>query len=230
MNDIAATAGVTKGALYWHFEGKDALLIEMLRILREQWRDSVPTPAAEQEPELTLIKLSEQHDYFDERLPWRQQLMFTLGMDVENLSPKVFRAMVQGQETIASYVTELVQSGQRSGRFRADLDPRVTTLALMLLRVGVLVSWYQFRRSFSLRELDRSCLEVMLRGLLSKDPGCAPFSARFDPSHEQELEAWVQKRISGLGLSELSGKAKKKRTKGKRKHAVLPSRKPKRGP
>lgn len=39
MSDIADSAGVTKGLLYWYFESKDALIAEILRDARRRLRD-----------------------------------------------------------------------------------------------------------------------------------------------------------------------------------------------
>lgn len=40
LSDIARKAGVTRGAVYWHFENKNALLIDLLHFMAESYRFS----------------------------------------------------------------------------------------------------------------------------------------------------------------------------------------------
>src|SRR5947209_3449131 len=39
--DIADAAGITKGAIYWHFESKEALFAAILEDIRMQWKHAV---------------------------------------------------------------------------------------------------------------------------------------------------------------------------------------------
>ena len=41
VSQIAAATGLTKGALYWHFEGKEDLFLTVLSCIRESWQESI---------------------------------------------------------------------------------------------------------------------------------------------------------------------------------------------
>ena len=46
VDQIAQAAGITKGAVYWHFESKDALFDAILERIRLRWQDTVQAPLA----------------------------------------------------------------------------------------------------------------------------------------------------------------------------------------
>jgi AcrR family transcriptional regulator len=46
VDQIAQAAGITKGAVYWHFDSKDALFDAILERIRVRWQDTVQAPLA----------------------------------------------------------------------------------------------------------------------------------------------------------------------------------------
>jgi len=48
--DIADAAGITKGAIYWHFDSKDALFKAILDQIRHDWQKMIRSPL-EREPD-----------------------------------------------------------------------------------------------------------------------------------------------------------------------------------
>jgi AcrR family transcriptional regulator len=58
IDHIAQAAGVTKGAMYWHFESKDELFHAILDRIRERWQQVVHRPvSARQAPTERLAQL-----------------------------------------------------------------------------------------------------------------------------------------------------------------------------
>ena len=58
IGDIAAAAGLSKGALYWHFRGKEALYLDCLRRLHRSFDDYIFEPmAVEADPALSVMAL-----------------------------------------------------------------------------------------------------------------------------------------------------------------------------
>src|SRR2546422_85623 len=58
--DIAGAAGITKGAIYWHFDSKDALFKAILEGIRRDWQDVVRGPL---EREKDPVRLNSSHGY-----------------------------------------------------------------------------------------------------------------------------------------------------------------------
>jgi len=57
FNDIAAQLKMTKGAVYWHFESKEELLVELVKMALERFRQQIET--AMPEGELTFPAVAE---------------------------------------------------------------------------------------------------------------------------------------------------------------------------
>src|SRR5216683_4183005 len=55
--EIAEAAGITKGAIYWHFDSKDALFKGILDQIRHDWQDVVRKPLERESDPLRKIAL-----------------------------------------------------------------------------------------------------------------------------------------------------------------------------
>ncbi len=55
FNDIAARLKLTKGAIYWHFESKDAVLIELVRLALERFHRQIESVMPEGELSFPLV-------------------------------------------------------------------------------------------------------------------------------------------------------------------------------
>ena len=55
FNDIAARMKLTKGAIYWHFESKEAVLIELVRMALEKFRRQIESVMPEGELSFPLV-------------------------------------------------------------------------------------------------------------------------------------------------------------------------------
>ncbi|WP_303829032.1 TetR/AcrR family transcriptional regulator [Asticcacaulis taihuensis] len=127
LNTILAKAGVTKGALYHHFDGKDALghaIVEnvIAKITQDKWLaplddvddpidaligilDSTGTSEAEVNGGCPLNNLAQEMSPLDERFRLRLSEIFT--------------NWIGG-------VTDALRLGQVNGKVRRDIDPRET--------------------------------------------------------------------------------------------------------
>src|SRR5260370_17036998 len=50
IDDIASAAGITKGAVYWHFENKAELFHAILEEIRARWVESLHPPLSPHTP------------------------------------------------------------------------------------------------------------------------------------------------------------------------------------
>ncbi|CAM3135612.1 TetR/AcrR family transcriptional regulator [Asticcacaulis taihuensis] len=127
LNTILAKAGVTKGALYHHFDGKDALghaIVEnvIAKITQDKWLaplddvddpidaligilDSTGTSEAEVNGGCPLNNLAQEMSPLDEGFRLRLSEIFTNWIDG---------------------VTDALRLGQVNGKVRRDIDPRET--------------------------------------------------------------------------------------------------------
>ena len=147
LDAIAASVGVTKGSLYWHFKDRDdlirAALQEQMRRLTESSMSGVSEALASSKNlgEYLLQVQSVVADPYDEAevvQRWRRlELMVTARQD-----PDLSKVMRDIQVHGMTAYTQLMRDAQESGILHPDLDPAAVAVAISALAMGanVLIS------------------------------------------------------------------------------------------
>ncbi len=135
--DLSRAAGLTKGALYHHFESKDALFLAVIQRVRDVWRREVARDVLKAQDALDrLAVLFENHI----RLVGENQtlclVLDRLGVEVEGLSSDFAVALQETYGDLARFIERIIHKGQRLGQVRDDLDARQVALNI----VGMLVT------------------------------------------------------------------------------------------
>lgn len=137
VGDIAEEAGVAHGLLYHYFSSKDELLET---IFRETWAELLEAmravgesdaPAADQLRRVGAILLR----------AWRRdpELVTVLVREVV-LSGDLQRRVVERDDALEA-IERIVARGQALGEFRAELDPRLTSLIVYGALKEILTGW-----------------------------------------------------------------------------------------
>ncbi len=143
LEEVAAAAGVTKGAVYYHFTNKEQLLSRALE--HHQERAFARLEGAlenEHGPASARIRLLF-HSAFGGDDPVRRDVLLLLH-SIAHEAPDVYRKWVgTGPARWWHVVESLIVEGQESGEFRRDADAEVTARVAL---VGVLAqfSWQRY--------------------------------------------------------------------------------------
>jgi len=166
LADIAALAGVTRGAIYWHFSNKSDLVQAML--------DSLHEPLEE------MAKNSESEDEVDP-LGWMRKLLVHLFQQVA-MDPKTRRIneilfhkieftdemcdMRRQRQIISLDCNERIaltlSNAVRRGQLPADLNPVRGAICLHAYIDGILGQWLLVPDSFSLFEEAERLVDTVL--------------------------------------------------------------------
>jgi TetR/AcrR family acrAB operon transcriptional repressor len=166
LADIAALAGVTRGAIYWHFSNKSDLVQAML--------DSLHEPLEE------MARNSESEDEVDP-LGWMRKLLIHLFQQVA-MDPKTRRIneilfhkieftdemcdMRRQRQIISLDCNERIAltlgNAVRQGQLPADLNPIRGAICLHAYIDGVLGQWLLVPDSFSLYEEAERLVDTVL--------------------------------------------------------------------
>jgi AcrR family transcriptional regulator len=140
MDDIVAEAGLSKGALYWYFTSKDAIITALLeRVFAHSLHDLDMPREAEGSVSARLPRLTERIVAELQRLAHLQPIAFE------------FYAVAARHKTVRQFLKEyfaryraalaaLVQQGIDRGEFRA-LDADATALAIVAVYEGLALLW-----------------------------------------------------------------------------------------
>ncbi|MGA9724537.1 MAG: helix-turn-helix domain-containing protein [Candidatus Binatus sp.] len=169
---IARAAGVTKGALYWHFADKEEFFIAVVAKVLGEWepifeKSARATNAAEFRAEFE--RMFETLAALNEKNPWVSRLLLIIALESHKIGPRVLRSMRKANlHGIASF-REQVERGQRLGIFDAELDPGWAATQIFSSYLGLAMLWYLHGPRFDLRRsLRRQAREFMRQWSIAK--------------------------------------------------------------
>ena len=161
--DLASRLGLTKSALYHHFDSKEQLLalalgeaLDGLEGVLEEPGASAGDPAERLGAVLRGAVL-----VLVDKLPYVTLLLRVRGnSDVE-------RAALERRRAFDHRVTALVTEAQRAGQVRADVDGAVTT-RLVFGMVNSIVEWYRPGGAVDRERLAHDVVAVALDGMRTR--------------------------------------------------------------
>ncbi len=174
LEDIAAVAGVTRGAIYHHFGGKFELYIA---VFEELWRRVDPIfeqemgkegtylekfrrmfvrylELIERDPEFqAMLELSFQRP---EAMTAHEKAMLEKGVDMKRF------AIGDAMDQIAAFLGKAKEEGE----IRDDVDVDVASQTYMGLFQGLALLWLLMKQRFSIRMNATAMVDIYIRGIM----------------------------------------------------------------
>lgn len=169
LQHIATEAGVTRGAIYWHFDDKGALFNAMME------RATLPLEA-----ELQLLDQAESDDPLDDL---RNYMLAVLRRTVEDpVARRVFEiatlkvefvdemdtARCRRQQNLNNWLARAerrIRLAADKGLIGSRVDPRAVALAMWAMMDGLIRNWMFDPASFDLLQLGQSVIDPYMDGL-----------------------------------------------------------------
>ncbi len=178
LDDIAREAGVTRGAIYWHFKGGKAevftAILETgfarLNVVVEKLLSEGGTPL--EVLERMLIRLLQFCEEDEDYRALQEITIFKMSEDPE-LSVRLADKMHMQDDSV-KYIANLISQAREAGEVRQDVDPMTAAITAYGMLNGIVLLW-MIERSvtetpmFSLKSQAASFVELYLRGITSPD-------------------------------------------------------------
>jgi TetR/AcrR family acrAB operon transcriptional repressor/TetR/AcrR family transcriptional repressor of mexAB-oprM operon len=169
LEEIARVAGVTRGAVYWHFRNKqdilDALLIRVRAPLVEMMESAGRNASALQSLQhvciLALRKLAEDQHYF--RVHY---ILFH-----RNESDQAIEKHRQLSGEAIEHVTGILSESEVRPLLREELNPEQAAYLLHTQMLGLFFDWLANPERIDLAKLAPTLVETIFRSLLNDDRG-----------------------------------------------------------
>ncbi|MFC5461718.1 TetR family transcriptional regulator [Massilia niabensis] len=172
LQHIASAAGVTRGAIYWHFDDKGALFNAMMEraILPFECALNVLGEADEANVLEDLRAFLVNIFRVTETDPQARRVFEISSLKVEFVSEmdavRVRRS--QNQAEWMAQVEERLELAQESGLVRKDVQPQVFALGLWAMMDGLIRTWMFEPGAFGLVETGDQLIATMLEGIRTK--------------------------------------------------------------
>ena len=166
IDRIARAAGVTKGAVYYHFRDKEELLFEAVKDRIGGFEQQV------------LDKLSPAHDamanlrqvvdscFFHATVSNHRRFIITLMIEALDTNPRLsaeFRSILR---RMRSFLAAVVRRGQEQQALRLDVPPEAAAAVIMGGIIGAEVQHYQDPEEVDLRSVLDTLVEQLAAWLV----------------------------------------------------------------
>lgn len=171
LEDVAEEAGVTRGAIYWHFKNKadlyNTLVAETLGGIQ-----SVVDRAVHQGG--TFLEIQRRVMIYITTLPevdevYRAVMELTiLKTGYEPELQEGLRAKNEAARQVEEELAGYFRMGIAIGEVRAELDPVIVARSMMAYMNGILLNWLMDQQAFSLRECVPALIDIYVRGIAAR--------------------------------------------------------------
>jgi AcrR family transcriptional regulator len=147
ISDLAQATGLTKGALYHHFENKDALFFAVIKRVRDVWSEAVGRNVLEaQDAPTRLTTLLDNHARLIDENDTFCLVLNGLMMEMDGVNPAFMTALEEVQAELLAFIERIIREGQENGQIRPDLDAQLAALNVVGMLKGSGCSLPMFER------------------------------------------------------------------------------------
>jgi len=169
IDDITQAAGLTKGALYWHFKNKEDLLKRIIEEYEKRFLDGMiqsveGVNGGAIDKFKKYIRFNSAFAYYNRELCVSfDTLAAELVGAHHRIEPKIRRVYKRYQ----NFLKDLISQGKKEKVFRKEIDANLAALAIIAFHDGILLQWSMNRDEVDGEALVKTFKKIMLKGLMA---------------------------------------------------------------
>ncbi|MCZ7566934.1 MAG: TetR/AcrR family transcriptional regulator [Burkholderiales bacterium] len=165
LDDVAALAGLTKGAVYYYFKDKESLLLETLHQIEDRSIDTTAEKVREGGGSATdqLQRFVRYQTRWAAQHPRDLAILMLVSAETAQASERVRTQVLGIYRKLAQLLEALIEEGKASGEFSPNQETKDTVLYLQAVHDGNMMIWY---RSGTDAEVGRRLARATLSGFL----------------------------------------------------------------
>ena len=150
IDRIARAAGVTKGALYYHFKDKEYLLFAAVKSRIGQFERRVVGDLAPITDAPAALRQLARVCFYHATKSNHRRLIVTLMVEAIDTNPRLAAEFREMMQRFRDFLRRIVHLGQDRGAFRTDIDANVAAEVYAGAIMGAEVQYYQDPKGFDL--------------------------------------------------------------------------------
>lgn len=171
LEDVARAAGVTRGAIYWHFNSKAELYAALVadataRLERVIGAALAGAGSFQAKTRRVMVRMLA---YLEEDQTYRAVqglLLVTTGVDPDLDATR--RAQIAEIGAKESELAAILRAGVALGEFRADLDPLEGARAMLAYLDGLTLHWLLTPDAYSIQASAPALVDIYIRGIVAR--------------------------------------------------------------
>lgn len=169
IDDITRAAGLTKGALYWHYKGKEDLLKKIIQKWEKDFLDGLIRKVDEIDGG-AIDKFEKMFRYTAAFAYYNRELCasFTmLAVELVGARHKIESEIRRIYKKYQKFLSNLILQVKKEKVFKKELDVDLTALGIMSFQDGILFQWSMNRDKIDGEAFVKTYKTILLNGLLT---------------------------------------------------------------
>jgi len=168
IDDITQAAGLTKGALYWHFKSKEDLLKRIMEEYERRFLDGLIKAVGEVKGGASdkfnkYVRYNAAFAYYNRELC---VTFTTLAAELVGAEQGIENEIRRIYKKYQNFLSNLILQGKKEKMFRRELDPRLAALVIMAFHDGILLQWSMNRDKIDGEAYVNTFKKIMFQGLM----------------------------------------------------------------
>jgi AcrR family transcriptional regulator len=173
IDRIARAAGLTKGALYYHFRDKEELLLEAVKDRIGEFERRVVDGVAASDDAFEQLRQVVDACFVTATVSNHRRFIITLMVEALDTNPRLSEQFRKVLRRMRGFLAEVVASGQRRGAMRTDVVPRDAAALIAGAIMGAEIQHYQDPGEVDLRRILDAQLYQLGEWLAPRASGAA---------------------------------------------------------
>jgi len=169
IDDITQAAGLTKGALYWHFKSKEDLLKKLIRKYEKSFLDNLIHAVTEVKGRAS--DKFEKYVHFNSAFAYYNRELCvsftTLAAELvgahHGIEPEIRRVYRKYQ----NFLSKLILQGKKEKIFRKEINAALAALIVIAFHDGILLQWSMNREKIDGEAYVNTFKKIMLNGMMA---------------------------------------------------------------
>jgi len=169
VDAITQAAGVTKGALYWHFENKEDVLKRIIERYERLFLDGMIQ--AVRGAKGNIHDKVEKYFRYNAAFAYRNRELCvsfdTLAAELVGTHHGVEAEFRRIYKKYQDFLSNLIAQGKKEKVFKKEIDEHLTALVIIAFHVGILLQWSMNKDQIDGKAYVETFKKIMLNGMMA---------------------------------------------------------------